>query len=143
MDRSTFTTTTRDFADYILFCVGAFVKVVDESSRSKERRTFIASDALLFDMSYKEQKRTKKKIPQNAKMVDDDDDDLSRQPNVLPLSSSMLPPPLIDRRLGFFGTTFDDRGVPRCRETVRNASRAAALNIVEEGGAFVSFFFAL
>ena len=108
-----------------------------------DRSTFIASDALLFDMSYKEQKRTKKKIPQNAKMVDDDDDDLSRQPNVLPLSSSMLPPPLIDRRLGFFGTTFDDRGVPRCRETVRNASRAAALNIVVEGGAFVSFFFAL
>ena len=72
---------------------------------------------------------------------DDDDDDLSRQPNVLPLSSSMLPPPLIDRR-GFFGTTFDDR-VPRCRETVRNASRAAALNIVVEGGAFLSFFFAL
>ena len=143
MDRSTFTTTTRDFADYILFCVGAFVKVVDESSRSKERRTFIASDALLFDMSYKEQKRTKKKIPQNAKMVDDDDDDLSRQPNVLPLSSSMLPPPLIDRLLGFFGTTFDDFWVPRCRETVRNASRAAALNIVVEGGAFVSFFFAL
>ena len=78
-------------------------------------------------------------------MVDDDDDDLSRQqPNVfLPLSSSMLPPPLIDRRLGFFGTTFDDQKVPRCRETVRNASRAAALNIVVEGGAFVSFFFAL
>ena len=67
----------------------------------------------------------------NAKMVDDDDDDdLSRQPNVLPLSSSMLPPPLIDRR-GFFGTTFDDLWVPRCRETVRNASRAAALNMRE------------
>ena len=70
---------------------------------------------------------------------DDDDDDLSRQPNVLPLSSSMLPPPLIDRRAGFFGTTFDDKRVPRCRETVRNTSRAAALNIVE-GGAFLSFF---
>ena len=61
----------------------------------------------------------------------------------VPLSSSMLPPPLIDRLLGFFDTTFDDFWVPRCRETVRNASRAAALNIVEEGGAFVSFFFAL
>ena len=107
-----------------------------------DRSTFIASDALLFDMMYKEQKRTKKKIPQNAKMVDDDDEDLSRQPlNVLPLSSSMLPPPLIHRFCGFFGTTFDDQWVPRCRETVRNASRAAALNmIVEREGLFCPSF---
>ena len=124
------------------FCVGAFVVVDESSSRSKERRTFIASDALLFDMYTKNRKERRRRSPINkAKMVDDDDNDLSRQPNVLPLSSSMLPPPLIDRFCGFFGTTFDDQWVPRCRDTVRNASRAAALNIiVEREGLFCPSF---
>ena len=68
---STTTTTTRDFAECILFCVGAFVVAFErEEDFYCERRFALRQNV----------RRTEKNEDENAKKVDDDDEnDLNKQ----------------------------------------------------------------
>ena len=100
-------------------------------SRRRFRRVAQHARERGYFFSRKEFRRRDPKNDNEKWVRDFSDADLAIPTTHVPLSSSMLPPPLIDRRKSFFGTTFPPPRWWFRRETVRNASRAAALNMRE------------